>query len=188
MERTGGYSRGKGNAVEKESELKRLLAKFRWTRNLVRLAIVLAVALVCAGGANAQYGGGGTGSGGSGGSGTPPYVAPKGGYGSGSAVGAGAGAAAGAAAIFLALHYHGRVTGCVENAEDGLRLVDDKKGVSYSLVPGDLFLKAGQHVELKGSKAIPPAGVPSFKAKKLIKDLGSCGVGPSAGSSSTSGQ
>jgi hypothetical protein len=69
------------------------------------------------------------------------------------------------------------VTGCVQSAEDGLRFVDDKKGVSYSLVSGDVFLKAGQHVELKGSKAMPAAGVPSFKAKKLIKDLGSCSAG-----------
>ena len=80
------------------------------------------------------------------------------------------------------------MTGCVQNAEDGLRFVDDKKGVSYSLESGGVLLKAGQHVELKGSKAMPAAGVPSFKAKKLIKDLGSCGTAVSAGSTSTNGQ
>ena len=170
------------------SGLKGFRAKHLVTDNFVRMALVLALALVCAGRASAQYGGGTGGTGSGGGSGTPPYVAPKGGYGSGAAAGIGAGAAAGAGAIFLALHYHGRVTGCVQNAEDGLRFVDDKKGVSYSLESGDVLLKAGQHVELKGSKAMPEAGVPSFKAKKLIKDLGSCGTAVSTDSTSTNGQ
>ena len=176
--------------MDKRSELNGFGAKLQGTRNLGRVAVFVALALVCAGRASAQYGGGtGTGSGSGGGSGTPPYVAPKGGYGSGAAAGIGAGAAAGAGAIFLALHYHGRVTGCVQSAEDGLRFVDDKKGVSYSLDSGDILLKAGQHVLLKGSKATPPAGVPSFKAKKLIKDLGSCGAAATtADSTSTSGQ
>ena len=173
--------------MDKESVVNVFGAKLRRTGNFALVTLFLALALVCAGRASAQYGGGGTGSGG--GSGTPPYVAPKGGYGSGAAAGIGAGAAAGAGAIFLAVHYHGRVTGCVQNAEDGLRFIDDKKGVSYSLDSGGVLLKAGQHVELKGSKATPAAGVPSFKAKKLIKDLGSCGAAATtAGSTSTSGQ
>jgi len=181
----------KGNTVDKKSGVNGFGEKLQRPRNFVRVTLFLALALVCAGRASAQYGGGsgsgGTGSGG--GSGTPPYVAPKGGYGSGAAAGVGAGAGAGVAAIFLAAHYHGRVTGCVQNAEDGLRFVDDKKGVSYSLDSGDVFLKAGQHVQLKGSKATPAAGVPSFKAKKLIKDLGSCGAAATTmGSSSTTGQ
>jgi len=116
--------------VDKRSGVNGFGAKLRRTRNLAPVAFFLALAFVCAGRASAQYGGGGTGSGSGGGSGTPPYVAPKGGYGSGAAAGIGAGAAAGAGAIFLALHYHGRVTGCVQTAEDGLRFVDDRKGVS----------------------------------------------------------
>ncbi len=180
-------SHRKGNTVDKKSGVSGFGAKLQRPRNFARVALFLALALVCAGRASAQYGGGGTGSGG--GSGTPPYVAPKGGYASGAAAGVGAGAGAGVAAIFLAVHYHGRVTGCVQNAGDGLRFVDDKKGVSYTLDSGDVFLKAGQHVQVKGSKAMPAAGVPSFKAKKLIKDLGSCGAAATAeGSSSTSGQ
>ena len=164
--------------------------KLQGPRSFARVALFLALALVCAGRVSAQYGGGtGSGGTGSGGGGTPPYVGPKGGYGSGAAAGIGAGAAAGAGAVLLAVHYHGRVTGCVQNAEDGLRFVDDKKGVSYSLDSGDVLLKAGQHVQLKGSKAMPAAGTPSFRAKKLIKDLGSCGAAATAaGSDSTSGQ
>ena len=173
--------------MDKRLERNGFGTKLQGPRNFARVVLFSALALVCAGRASAQYGGGGTGSGGGGG--TPPYVAPKGGYGSGAAVGIGAGAAAGAGAILLAVHYHGRVTGCVQNAEDGLRFVDDKKGVSYSLDSGDLLLKAGQHVQLKGSKAMPAAGIPGFKAKKLVKDLGSCGAAATAaGSGSTSGQ
>jgi hypothetical protein len=152
---------------------------------IVRLGFILALAVTTAGTASAQYGGGTGGSGGGGG--TPTYTPPKGGYGSGTAAGVGAGAAAGAAAIFLAVHYHGRVTGCVQNGDDGLRFVDDKKGVSYSLDAGDVFLKAGQHVELKGSKAVPSAGTPTFKAKKLIKDLGGCSAPSAAATASPSG-
>ena len=35
-------------------------------------------------------------------------------------------AAAGVGALFLALHYHGRLTGCVQPGDDGLRLLDEK--------------------------------------------------------------
>jgi hypothetical protein len=170
--------------VDTLSKRKTFGTKLQSASGFMRVALFLALAFVCAGRASAQYGGGT----GTGGSGTPPYVAPKGGYGSGAAAGIGAGAAAGAGVLYLALHYHGRVSGCVQNGEDGLRFVDDKKGVSYSLAAGDLFLKAGQHVELKGSKATPQGAVPSFKAKKLIKDLGSCSEAASAGSTSTNGQ
>ena len=153
--------------------------------NIIVFSIIFALAATTASTASAQYGGGTGGSGGGGG--TPTYTPPKGGYGSGTAAGVGAGAAAGVGAIFLAVHYHGRVTGCVQNGDDGLRFIDDKKGVSYSLDARAVFLKPGQHVELKGSKAMQSGGTPSFKAKKLIKDLGSCGAESVAPTTSTSG-
>ena len=134
--------------------------------NIIVFSIIFALAATTASTASAQYGGG---------------------YGSGTAAGVGAGAAAGVGAIFLAVHYHGRVTGCVQNGDDGLRFIDDKKGVSYSLDARAVFLKPGQHVELKGSKAMQSGGTPSFKAKKLIKDLGSCGAESVAPTTSTSG-
>lgn len=138
----------------------------------IRIALSAALSLAAAGWAAAQYpGGGGTGStGGTGGT----YTGPSGGYGSGKAIGIGVGAAAGAGLLFLALH-HSSMTGCVQPAEDGLRLVDEKKNVSYALVAGDIYLKPGQRVALRGQKSKSTAGLQTFAPKKLVKDLGACG-------------
>lgn len=141
-------------------------------KNLFRLTLSFSLMLFAASHAAAQYGGGGTSTGMPG---TPGYTAPSGGYGSGKAIGIGVGAAAGAGTVlFLALHNHGNVTGCVRPADDGLRLVDEKKNKTYALLPGAVILKPGQRVELKGQKSKSDAGEPSFEAKKLVKDLGSC--------------
>jgi hypothetical protein len=79
------------------------------------------------------------------------------------------------------------VTGCVQPAEDGLRFVDEKKNTSYALVTGDVLLKAGQRVQLRGSKAKNASGVQTLTAKKLVKDLGSCDTTtPAAAPPSTS--
>lgn len=145
-------------------------------RNLARLGLGLAVALLLASQASAQYGGGGGTGGGGTGSGT--YTAPPGGYSSAKSAGIGAGAAAGAGILFLTLHYHGRVTGCVQPADDGLRLLDEKNKKSYALLPGDVYLKPGQLVQLKGKKSKNDAGAETFAARKLVKDLGACGASP----------
>jgi len=125
--------------------------------------------------------------GGTGAPGTPGYVAPSNGYGSGKAIGIGVGAAAGAGVLFLALHHHGTVSGCVQPAEDGLRLVDEKNKKSYVLATNALILKPGQHVELKGQKSKNESGVQTFEAKKLVKDLGSCGASASAAQAQPTG-
>ena len=138
---------------------------------LVRLALSSSLLLLAASHAAAQYGGGG---GTTGGAGSPGYTPPTGGYGSGKAVGIGVGAAAGVGVLFLALHNHGNVSGCVQPTNDGLRLVDERKNKTYALVPGAVILKPGQRVELKGQKSKTDAGAQSFEAKKLVKDLGSC--------------
>jgi hypothetical protein len=79
------------------------------------------------------------------------------------------------------------VTGCVQPAEDGFRFVDEKKNASYALVTGGVLLKAGQRVQLRGSKAKNSSGVQTFIAKKLVKDLGSCDTAtPAAARSSIS--
>jgi hypothetical protein len=161
------------------SQLKRFLAK-----NLVRLVLGFSLLCLAAGQATAQYGGGG-GTGGSGGTGGT-YTAPSGGYSSAKGAGIGAGAAAGAGALFLALHYHGRMTGCVQPADDGLRLLDEKNNKSYALVPGDVYVKPGQRVLLKGKTSKGDGGTQTFTAKKLIKDLGSCGASRVASSPSAS--
>jgi hypothetical protein len=153
------------------------------TRNLLRLVLGFSLALLMSSQAAAQYGGGG-GTGG-GGTGTGTYTTPSGGYSSAKGAGIGAGAAAGVGVLFLALHYHGRVTGCVEPADDGLRFLDEKNNVTYSLVPGDVYVKPGQRLELKGKKSKNDAGTETFTAKKLIKDLGACKASPSASSGSS---
>ena len=153
------------------------------SRNLVRLVLGLSLLLLGAGQAVAQsgYPGGGTGGGGGTGSGT--YTAPAGGYSSAAkGAGIGAGAAAGAGVLFLALHYHGRVTGCVQPGDDGLRLLDEKNNKSYALVPGDVYVKPGERVLLKGKTSKSDGGAQTFTAKKLIKDLGSCGASQAASS------
>lgn len=151
------------------------------TGNLARLALALALAPLMASQAAAQYGGGGGTGGGGTGSGT--YTAPMGGYSSAKGVGIGAGAAAGAGILFLTLHYHGRVTGCVQPGDDGLRLLDEKNNKSYALLPGDVYLKPGQLVQLQGKKSKNDAGAETFTAKKLVKDLGACGTSAAATSS-----
>ena len=157
-----------------------------FSSKFVRMALGLSLTLVAANRAAAQYGGmgGPTGTGGSTPGGT--YTPPKGGYGSGAAVGAGVGAAAGAGILFLALHNHGMITGCVLPAEDGLRIVDEKKNTSYALEPGDVYLKAGERVRLRGSKSKKDTGVQSFTAKKLVKDLGACNEAKSSAEAKSS--
>jgi hypothetical protein len=139
-------------------------------KNFFRLAIILSLPFIMAGKAAAQYGGGTSG----GGSGNGTYVPPKGGYSSATGAAVGAGAAAGTTGLFLTLHYGGRVVGCVQPGEDGLRLLDESKNKSYALIPGDVYVKPGQRVQLKGQKSKNDAGDQVFKAKKLLKDLGTC--------------
>ena len=158
------------------------------TKGFVRVALSLSFVLVAAVQVSAQYGGGGGMTGGTGTPGTPGYVAPSSGYGSGKAIGIGVGAAAGGAGVlFLALHHRGVVSGCVQPADDGLRLVDEKNKKSYVLATNALILKPGQHVELKGQKSKNEAGVQTFEAKKLVKDLGSCGASASVAKTQPAG-
>jgi len=147
------------------------------SKNFVPVALGLSLLFLTAGQATAQYGGGG-----GGGTGGGTYTAPAGGYSSAKGAGIGAGAAAGAGVLFLALHYHGRVTGCVQPGDDGLRLLDEKNNKSYALVPGDVYVKPGQRVLLKGKTSKGDGGAQKFTAKKLIKDLGACAASPAASS------
>ncbi|HLZ92172.1 MAG TPA: hypothetical protein VKQ28_10685 [Candidatus Acidoferrum sp.] len=139
----------------------------------VRIGMGICLATMLAGSAKAQYGGGtmGTGT-----PGTPGYVAPSGGYGAGKAVGIGVGVAAGVGVLFLVLHHHGTVTGCVQKGDDGLRLVDEKKNKSYALETANVDVKAGDRVELKGKKSSGNGGSEMFSPSKVVKHLGSCGV------------
>jgi hypothetical protein len=143
-------------------------------RQALRIALGICLTTFLASSALAQYGGGGTGMG-TGAPGTPGYVAPKSGYGSGKAIGIGVGAAAaGAGVLFLALHHHGAVTGCVRQTDDGLRLVDEKKNKSYALESGSVAVKPGDRVELKGKKSSGDGGAQMFEPTKVVRSLGSC--------------
>jgi hypothetical protein len=161
-----------GRNTLKTNEIRRL-EKARFIGQIVRMALGVCLATLLASSAFAQYGGGGTGMG-TGTPGTPGYVAPKNGYGSGKAIGIGVGAAAGVGVLFVALHHHGAVTGCVQQTDDGLRLVDEKKNKSYALEPGSVDLKAGDRVELKGKKSSGNGGAQMFEPTKVVKSLGSC--------------
>jgi len=141
-----------------------------------RLMLTASAAILLSSTTFAQYGGGGGMSTGT--AGMPGYVAPKTGYGSGKAIGIGVGAAAGVGALFLALHHHGGVTGCVRQTDDGLSLVDERKNKSYALGSSNVALKPGDRVELRGKKSNGPAGTESFQATKVVRVLGSCEAAP----------
>ena len=160
--------------------------RYSVSKGFLRLALSLSLFLLAAAQASAQYGGGMAG--GTGTPGTPGYVAPSSGYGSGKAIGIGAGAAAGGAGVlFLALHHRGVVSGCVQPADDGLRLVEEKNKKSYVLATNALILKPGQRVELKGQKSKNESGAQTFEAKKLVKDIGSCDASASVAQTQPTG-
>jgi hypothetical protein len=145
--------------------------------NVVRIVLSFSIICLAASQAAAQYGGGG------GTPGSPGYTPPAGGYSSAKGAAIGAGAAAGVGALFLALHYRGRLTGCVQPGDDGMRLVDEKNNKTYALVSSGVDLRPGQRVELKGHKSKSEAGSSTFEAHKLLKELGSCGTSATASSS-----
>ena len=151
----------------------------KWPAQLIGLA----AALLFAGTAFAQYGGGGTGgTGGMGGttgttttSGTPSY-------GHGKAIGIGVGAAAaGVGAVYLLTHRASTITGCTEMADDGLHLTDDKSKRTLAIIAGPNNVKAGERVELKGKVKKSSAGQQNFLVKKVAKDFGQCRTQGSSG-------
>jgi hypothetical protein len=149
------------------------------TRQMIRLGAILLLSTV----AFAQYGGGGgvgMGTGTTNSSGT--YTPGRGGYGHGAAIGIGVGAAAaGAGAIYLMTHRANKVTGCIETANDGLHLTDDKTRRSLALIPGKADIKAGERVELKGKIKKNAAGEQNFLVKSVMKDFGECRTQANAG-------
>ena len=127
------------------------------------LALTFCGVLLLAGTASAQY------SGGTMGTGTPSYGS------SGKAIGIGVGAAAGGAALlYVAMHHHGSVGGCVTESGDRLRLTDDKTGKTYALLANSVDVKAGDRVQLSGKKSSDTEGAPTFEVKKVLKDQGAC--------------
>ena len=155
------------------------------SRKVARHALRMVVTLLLAAAAYAQYGGGGT-MGGTAGSTTSGTYAPgTPGYGNGKAIGIGVGAAAaGAGAIYFLTHRASKVTGCLETADDGLRLTDDKSKRSLTIVPGAANVTSGERVELKGKIKKNSAGEQSFLVKSVAKDFGQCRTQANAGPAS----
>lgn len=140
-------------------------------RSLARPAIRLAAILLLSTAAFAQYGGGG----GTVGTMGTPGTSSTPSYGHGKAIGIGVGAAvAGVGAVYFMTHRASKVTGCVETADDGLHLTDDKSKRTLALVPGTTNIRPGERVELKGKIKKNAAGDQSFLVKKLTKISGQC--------------
>lgn len=132
------------------------------------LALAFVVCLLCPKPASAQYTGTGAGTG-TMGSGSPSYGS------NGKAIGIGVGAAAGGAALlYVAMHHHGSVDGCVARVNDGFTLTDDKSGQTYSLLADTADVKSGERLRLSGKKSKDAEGMPAFEVKKVVKDLGGC--------------
>jgi len=150
-------------------------------RKMIRLVISVCLASFASAPLFAQYGGGmgGTvGAGGTTGSGGATTSATYGSsrYGNGKAIGIGVGAAAaGAAGLYLLMHHGSSVTGCVLSADDGLRLADDSGKRSFSVMPNGAALVPGEHIRLRGKIIKEQDGTEVFEAKKLVKNLGTCG-------------
>lgn len=146
-----------------------------------RLGVLIPVALLLSVPLFAQYGGGGTGGTTGTGTGTATGSSTPS-YGHGKAIGIGVGAgAAGAVGVYLLVRRGSSVTGCVQTADDGLHLTDDKTKRTFSVMPSGTTLVPGQHVQLRGKIRKDKAGAESFQAKKLVKNLGACNAGNAVG-------
>jgi hypothetical protein len=158
----------------------------KW-RILIRQVIHFAAILVVSTAAYAQYGGsGGTVMGAPASSGM--YAPGSQGYGNGKAIGIGVGAAAaGAGAIYFMTHRSSKITGCVETADDGLHVTDEKTNRNLAVVPGNSDVKVGERLELKGKIKKNAVGEQNFLVKAVAKDLGSCPARASAASANSAG-
>jgi len=136
------------------------------------MALGLTTVVLLCGSSSAQYGGGTMG----GTTGAPGATGGSPSYGgNGKAIGIGVGAAAGGAGLlYLAMHHHGAVNGCVSETNDRLNLTEEKTGKTYSLLSADSEVKSGERFELTGKKSTDAAGASTFEVKKVVKNLGAC--------------
>jgi hypothetical protein len=140
--------------------------------NMMRIAWGLMIGVALSTAAFGQYAGGVTGTTGGGGATAGGYTPPKGGYSSSTGIAIGAGAAAAAAVGYFALRSRHSVVGCVGESAKGNTLTAGK--MTYALDNGDVNLKVGERVKLRGKKMKSGAGERTFAVKKLVKDYGSC--------------
>jgi hypothetical protein len=93
----------------------------------------------------------------------------------GEIVGIAVGAAAGIAlVVYLVIPKQKTIEGCVESADGGMRLTDEKDKRTYLLVTDKVSLQPGERVALKGKKSKDKSGTRQFRVRKLLKDQGTC--------------
>ncbi len=63
--------------------------------------------------------------------------------------------------------------GCVEQASDGIKMMNEKDKKTYAVDANGKDVKAGQRVEVKGKTSKDTSGLKTLHVKAL-KDLGSC--------------
>lgn len=105
-----------------------------------------------------------------------PAGTSSGGYHSSTGIAIGAGAAAGAGIGYLVLRNHnrGRVTGCLQSADNAGTLLDDNQKTYALINPDAVPLTTGERVELRGKRIRQSSGTLAFEVHKLIKDYGQC--------------
>jgi len=105
-----------------------------------------------------------------------PAGTSPGGYHSSTGIAIGAGAAAGAGIGYLVLRNHnrGKVTGCLQLADNAGTLLGDN-GKTYALInPAAVLLQTGKRVELRGKRVRQSSGTFVCEVRELIKDYGPC--------------
>ena len=95
------------------------------------------------------------------------------------AAGVGVGAIVGVT-VYLVLHRQTTIEGCVVTAGKVTKMTNEKDHQTYELVAGDIALRGGQKLRVKGKKGKRVAAVRSFRLKTVVADEGACGGGPSA--------
>ena len=92
--------------------------------------------------------------------------------------GVGVGAVVGVT-VYLVLYRQTTIEGCVLTAGNVTKMTNEKDHQTYELVAGDITLRGGQKLRVKGKKGKRVAGVRSFRVKTIVADEGASG-GPSA--------
>jgi hypothetical protein len=102
-----------------------------------------------------------------------------GGVGTGTIVGVIVGVVVGVAVIaIVAVHYSKKrtITGCVNSAENGMTVTDEKDKQIYALSGETTGIKPGDRMRLQGKKIKPkdPGKTLVWETKKMNKDFGVC--------------
>ena len=85
------------------------------------------------------------------------------------------GVAAGVAlVVYLVIPKQKTIEGCVESADGGMRLVNEKDKRTYFLETDKVNLQPGHRVTLKGRKGKDKSGTRLFRVRKMLKDQGTC--------------